>query len=215
MIDYSLCLVTDEKIQDIETILHIILQAIKGGVFIVQLREKTISTKNFVYKATKIKSILDQKNIPLIINDRVDVALAIDAAGIHLGQDDIPYDLARKLLGKNKIIGLSVSTAEEIEQARTWDVDYFGVGAIFKTQTKDMKNPVLGLEGLKKIRNITAKPIIGIGGINKTNAKEVINAGADGIAVVSAICGNDDPFLATLNLKTIISKAKTTLTRSF
>jgi thiamine-phosphate pyrophosphorylase len=206
MIDYSLYLVTDEKIQNFYQLKDMLIQAIRGGITIVQLREKKLSTNEYINKAKQIKKILDKKNIPLIINDRIDVALAVDASGVHIGQHDMPYRIARKILGKNKIIGLSISTISQMQKAKNLDVNYFGVGHLFTTPTKKNDHPPLGIAGFKKIRTMTQKKLIAIGGINKTNTKNVIAAGANGIAVVSAICSSSNVKKTTQELKNIVTK---------
>lgn len=205
-IDYGVYLVTDRDLSLNRPLTEIVEKAAKGGVSIVQLREKTLSTRDFYLEAKKIKTILDDYKIPLIINDRLDIALAVDADGLHIGQSDIPYHEARKILGKNKIIGLSVETIEQARETLNLDIDYLAVSPVFFTNTKnDIARP-LGLDGLREIKQFAKHKIIGIGGINKTNIKDVILAGADGAAVVSAICSAEDSQLATTELKNIISE---------
>ena len=142
----------------------------------------------------------------MIINDRLDIALACDAEGLHIGQSDIPYDIARKLLGKDKIIGLSVECLQDAVNANELDVDYIGISPVFGTPTKTDTAPALGLNGVQEIVKISRHPAVGIGGINKTNAAEVISAGAEGISVVSAIMSAIDPKESALELKSIIQK---------
>jgi thiamine-phosphate pyrophosphorylase len=180
------------------------MQSVQGGVAYIQLREKDISTRLFVEEAIAIKKILEPHKVPLIINDRIDVALACEAEGVHIGQDDMPYAIARKLMGPNAIIGLSVENWEDVEKSQSLDVDYIGVSPIFPTLTKTDTKGNWGLEGLAKIKAFSRHTLVAIGGINETNAKEVIAAGADCIAVVSAICSAPDPAEATGNFKNII-----------
>ncbi len=180
---------------------HRILESIKGGVSIVQLREKNASFEEFVEIARQLKAILRPLQIPLIINDRVDVALAARADGIHLGQSDHDVKVARKTLGGNAIIGLSIETLKQAEQAVNMPVDYLAISPIFPTQTKHDCARHLGLEGLKKISAISPFPVIAIGGINEDNAKMIMEAGAKGIAVVSAIFDAPCPKSAAQNLR--------------
>jgi len=182
----------------------VVLQAVQGGAAYVQLREKDLSTRGFVEEAISIKKLLAPYHVPLIINDRIDVALASGADGIHIGQEDMPYATARKLMGEKAIIGLSVETWEDVEAAEKLAVDYIGVSPVFATPTKtDTKEP-WGLEGLKKIKSVSRHPLVAIGGINQMNARAVVSAGADCLAVVSAICAADDPEAATRKILELI-----------
>ena len=203
--DLSLYLVTDRSLtlgRDIEWIVE---EAIKGGVTMVQLREKDISAKEFIKLAIKLKTLLKPYKVPLIINDRLDVFLASDADGIHIGQSDMPYTITRKLVGKDKIIGLSVENIEQVQNANYLDVDYIGISPAFTTLTKtDIAEP-FGLEGLRKVMEVTNHPAVAIGGINLTNAGSVILTGVSGIAVVSAICSAPNPREASYHLKNLIS----------
>jgi thiamine-phosphate pyrophosphorylase len=203
----GLYLVTDRELCDGRDLKTIILQAVKGGVSCVQLREKNASTRFFVEEAREVKRLLTPFRIPLIINDRIDVALAVEADGIHIGQEDMPYDIARRLMGPKATIGLSVEKWEDVELAEALDVDYLGVSPIFETPTKTNTKGMWGLEGLARIRAYSRHPLVAIGGLNATNAKEVILAGADSIAVVSAICSAQEPLLASQTLHTLISSA--------
>lgn len=194
-IDYSLYLVTDRNILKNRDLKDEVENAIKGGVTLVQLREKECGGKDFLKYAVEVKEITDKYDIPLIINDRVDIALAIDAAGVHVGQNDIPAKVVRELIGKNKILGISASNLEEAKKAVEDGADYLGVGAIYSTSTKkDAKNVKLNM--LKEIRDNIKIPIVAIGGIDKNNAKEVIECNIDGIAVVSAILSENNIELA-------------------
>ncbi|AFM02676.1 thiamine-phosphate diphosphorylase [Bernardetia litoralis DSM 6794] len=209
-IDYSLMYVTDDRITDDSLFFYILEASLKGGASIVQLREKKIDTKNFFHRALKVKSLCEKYKVPCIINDRVDIALAVNADGIHLGQKDMPHSIARKLLGKDKIIGLSVSNTQQAIDANTMDVDYIGISPIFgtTTKTKDLDKP-LGIKGLKEIKQNSLKPIICIGGINKENTTEIIQNGSNGIAVVSAISKAENAEIETKILKNIICQAGT------
>jgi thiamine-phosphate pyrophosphorylase len=200
-------LVTDRGLCRNRPLQDIVLQAIQGGAAYVQLREKEMSTRDFVEEALAVKKLLAPRQVPLIINDRIDVALAVGAEGIHIGQEDMPYAMARRLLGEKAIIGLSVETWADVEAAESLAVAYIGVSPVFDTPTKtDTKEP-WGLEGLKKIKSFSRHPLVAIGGINETNARDVVAAGADCLAVVSAICSASDPVAATINLKNRIDSA--------
>ncbi len=165
-------------------------QAIRAGVSVVQYRNKDVSTGDF-YKEALVLRRLCEKTV-FLINDRVDIALAVNADGVHLGQDDLPYDAARKLLGKDKIIGLTVHSLQEALAARDMGADYIGVSPIFATTTKADAGKPSGLECLTKIRREVKLPIVAIGGLNLSNASTVINAGADAICAISAVVTKAD-----------------------
>lgn len=206
MIMKGIYLVTDQKACQGKSLESIVLGAIKAGVSCVQLREKNTGTRLFLKKAQNLSSILKPAGIPLIINDRVDIALAAKATGVHLGQSDMPYEHARKLMGPGAIIGLSVETWEDVQKAQDLDVDYLGVSPVFLTPTKtDTKTP-WGLGGLEKIRNYSCHPLVAIGGLDTSNAQKVIKAGADAVAVVSAICSAKDAFDATTQLVSLFEQ---------
>jgi thiamine-phosphate pyrophosphorylase len=197
---HGLYLVTDRELCLGRPLEEVVLQAVKGGVSMVQLREKQASTRLFVEEAERIKRLLAPYGVPLIINDRADVALAVGAAGVHVGQDDMPYRHARKLLGKEAIIGLSVETMAQVLEAEAYDVDYLGVSPIYETATKPDTRGSWGLEGLAEVRRVSRHRLVAIGGLNAGNAESVVRAGADSIAVVSAICSAPDPQDAALAL---------------
>lgn len=200
--------VTDRELSKGRPIEDIVAAAAKGGATIIQLREKECSTREFIDIGKRVKEILTPYDIPLIINDRLDVALAIDADGIHVGQSDMPYEIARHYLGPDKIIGLSVESIEDAREAENMDVDYLGVSPIFFTPTKTDLKRELGLDGLQKIASFSRHPLVGIGGLNVSNAADVIKHGGDGVAVVSAICSADNPETATRHLVDIVRSAK-------
>lgn len=206
--DLSLYLVTDRSLSLERTLEYVVSEAAKGGVTMVQLREKDCSTLEFYQQAILLKECLQPYNIPLIINDRLDIALACDAEGLHIGQSDIPYAIARKILGKDKIIGLSVECLQDAMDANELDVNYIGISPVFGTITKTDTAPALGLDGVREIVNISKHPSVGIGGINQGNAADIIEAGADGISVVSAIMSATDPKESALQLRSIIQKSK-------
>lgn len=197
-IDYSLYLVTNSDNKTNSEFLDIIEQSILGGVSLVQLREKTKSTLDFFNLACDVKKITKKYDVPLIINDRIDIALAVDAEGVHIGQDDMPASIAREILG-DKIIGVSASNLEEAIRAEEDSADYIGVGAIFTTQTKDDAKNV----SITELKNITKNvniPIVAIGGINKSNVDNLLYTGIDGISVVSAIMNSDNPLKSSKEL---------------
>ena len=199
-------LVTDQKACQGKPLESIVLDAVTAGVSCVQLREKEIGTRLFLEKALALKSILEPAGIPLIINDRVDIALAAKADGVHIGQTDMPYEHARSLMGPKAVIGLSVETWEDVEKAQDLDVDYLGVSPVFSTPTKtDTKTP-WGLGGLEKIKDYSCHPLVAIGGLDTSNAEKVIKAGADAIAVVSAICSANDSFDAAKQLVSLFEQ---------
>lgn len=169
------------------------MEAVRGGVTSVQLREKHLATRAFVATAAHLKALLAPFGIPLIINDRVDVALAVGAHGVHVGQDDMPCETVRRLMGPTALIGLSVECWEDVVRAQDQPVDYLGVSPIFATPTKTDTRGAWGLEGLARIRAFSRHPLVAIGGLNEANIPAVVHAGAEGIAVVSALCAATDP----------------------
>jgi thiamine-phosphate pyrophosphorylase len=209
-IDYSLYLVTDRGLARGRPIQDIVKAAVLGGVTCVQLREKDCSTLEFIEQALSIKDYLSARGIPLIINDRLDVAQAVKADGIHLGQTDMPLDMARAMVGDTMIIGISAESLEDAVEAEKGGADYLGVSPVYATPTKTDTAPPLGLEGLRQIRTAVKIPLVGIGGLNHENAADVIRNGADGVAVVSAIVAAEDPAAAAAELNQLISGAKET-----
>lgn len=205
--DFGLMYVTDDSIRDDKLFFSILEAALRGGANSIQLREKNNNTLSFYHRAVTTENLCKKYNIPLIINDRLDIALAVNAHGLHIGQKDIPFAIARKILGKDKIIGLSVSNEMQAIEANELDVDYIGLSPVFATKTKttDLDIP-LGIEGLKKIRNLSNKPIICIGGIDICNTIDLIANGADGIAVISSISKAENPELETTKLRQALCK---------
>jgi thiamine-phosphate pyrophosphorylase len=206
--DLSLYLVTDRDLSMGRSLEEIVEEAVKGGITMLQLREKNTSTADFYKIACSLKNLLKGHNIPLIINDRLDIAIASDADGLHIGQSDMPYSVVRKILGKDKIIGLSVETIEQAREANKLDVDYIGLSPVFSTNTKTDINTPLELEGIREIASFTKHKTVAIGGINTQNTGDIIKNGADGIAVVSAIISQDSPRMAAAELKKIIKEAR-------
>lgn len=199
-IDYSIYLVTDRHLMSTETLEEAVEQAIIGGCTLVQLREKDCSSLDFYNTAVKIKGITDKYNVPLIINDRLDIALAVDAAGVHVGQSDMPATIVRKIIGEDKIIGVSTGSLEEALKAQKDGADYLGVGAMYSTGTKKDANPT-SMEELKKIRENVTLPIVVIGGINKERVRDFNEINIDGLAIVSAIIAQKDIVQATKDIK--------------
>ena len=207
--DYRLYLVTDRNCLQQQTLEQAVEQAILGGVTLVQLREKAIASKAFYERALRIKAICHHYNVPLLINDRVDIALAVEADGVHIGQSDLPCGVVRQILGKDKIIGVSARTAQQAIQAQADGADYLGVGAMFATSTKADAQTVT-IASLTQIRQAVTLPIVAIGGINHTTlpalqqALQAADTSIDGVAVVSAILGQKDVKLASQKLKEMI-----------
>jgi len=209
-ISYSLYLVTDRSLSRGRPTSEIVRAAVQGGVTCVQLREKKCSTREFIAEAMAVRGFLKQRGIPLIINDRVDVAQAVGADGVHLGQGDIPLATARAILGESKVIGISAESLRDAVEAESGGADYLGVSPIFATPTKTDTAAPLGLDGLRAIRREVKLPLVAIGGLNAGNSAAVIGGGADGIAVVSAIVAADDPELAARELARHIAQARRT-----
>ena len=205
-IDYSVYLVTDQFDFSEDEFLKIIEESLKAGTTVIQIREKTSTTLDFYNLAKKVKQITDKYDVPLIINDRLDIALAVDAAGVHLGQDDMPCKIARCILGPDKIIGISTHTLEESMKAQEDGADYLGVGAVYPTDTKSDATFATD-EELKKIQDNIKIPYVAIGGISIENAKETVNKyDFSGVAVVSAIMKSDNPEEATKKLLSEVKK---------
>lgn len=204
-IDYSVYLVTDRGLLKGRKLTEVIEEAILGGTTIVQLREKLTSSLEFYEVAKEVKKITDKYNVPLIINDRIDIALAVDASGVHLGQSDIPCSIAKKILPKGKIVGVSAHNLKEAEQALKDGADYLGCGAVFNTSTKKDVT-TLSYEGLKEITSNIDIPVVAIGGINEDNISTLKGSGINGVAVVSSIIGKENVKSAAENLKELVKK---------
>lgn len=206
-LDYSLYLVTDRSVLGNKSLEESIKKAILGGVTVVQLREKMVSSMEFYNIALKVKAITDKYNVPLIINDRLDIALAVDAAGVHVGQKDLPAKVARKVLGDKKILGVSTATVKEAIKAEKDGADYLGIGSVFQTSTKkDARN--ISVDKLREIKGFVNIPAVAIGGVNESNVSKLKGTNIDGIAVISAILGKDDVGLAATNLKNIFLEGR-------
>ncbi len=199
-IDLSLYLVTNRGTLALEDFFRIIRQSIDGGVKVVQLREKEASAREMCAIGRSLHSFLKPLGIPLIINDRVDVAHAVNADGVHLGQSDLSVAEARAILGKQAIIGLSVETIEQAIAASDEDVDYLAASPVFQTKTKSDCSRPWGLEGLKQLCSISRHPIVAIGGINETNVEKILDCGAAGVAIVTAIFNAPCPKTAAIRM---------------
>lgn len=184
---------------------EVVRAAVRAGVAAVQLREKDATTRFFIEEAIRIRKLMEPYGIPLLINDRVDVAMAAGAHGVHLGQNDMPVTMARKLMGTEAIIGVSVETMAQVDTAEILPVDYIGVSGIFPTPTKTDLTDYWGIDGLKAVCARSRHPLVAIGGIHAGNAAAIIAAGADMIAVVSAICASEDPESSARAIINIIS----------
>lgn len=191
-VNYSMYLVTDRSILGERDLNKAVEESILGGTTIVQLREKNISDENFLEIAKSLKGITDKYFVPLIINDNVKVAKLIGAAGVHIGQKDESLEYARKILGDEKIIGVSVGSVEEAKIAQNCGADYIGIGTIFFTSSKKDINKPLGIKGLKEIVDSVNIPNVAIGGIHLANIREVMNTGTNGVAIISEILGKED-----------------------
>ena len=204
-IDFSLNVILDQDWIQERDLAALTESVLAGGATLIQYRNKSGSAKQFYDNARLIHKITKQSRIPLIINDRIDIAIAAGAEGVHVGQDDIPVPAVRQILGLNKLIGLSVSRPDD--SVMVHDADYLGVGAMFRTESKDDAE-FGGIKLMKQIRKLYQLPLIGIGGITNANAAQVIRAGADGIAVISAVLGSRDPEQATRELLDIVQMEK-------
>lgn len=189
--DYSIYLVTDDGCLQGRALIDCVREALEGGVTLVQYRAKTASSAKMYNEALQLKALCDSFNVPLIINDRLDIAMAVGAAGVHLGQDDLPCAVARRILGEEYLIGVSAHNPTEAKAALQSGADYLGCGAVFGTATKaDVKK--LGTDGLAAICREKGLPVVGIGGVTADNYREVRAAGADGAAIVSGILAQPD-----------------------
>jgi thiamine-phosphate pyrophosphorylase len=207
-LDWRLCFIADSEAARGRDVLELISEAVGGGATLIQLRGKAWTTREFLRVGLEAALFLRPKKIPLIINDRLDIALACRAGGIHLGQEDLPLPLARRILGKRKLIGISVATPEEARIAEKEGADYLGIGPVFPTLSKQSPGPFLGLEGIRRVRAAVKLPLLAIGGINAANAAAVISAGADGVAVISAISSARDLRWAAVELVEALGELK-------
>ncbi|WP_138294534.1 MULTISPECIES: thiamine phosphate synthase [unclassified Clostridium] len=206
-VDYTLYLVTDRELMSTKTLDEAVAQAVQGGCTLVQLREKECTSLEFYQQALRVKAICDAAGVPLIINDRADIAQAVDAAGVHLGQSDLPCKVARRMLGPDKIVGVSAGTLPEALKAAADGADYLGVGAMYATATKQDAD-VTTMEELKAIRAAVDLPIVIIGGVNETTLPRFAHTGVDGAAVVSAIIAQKDIAAAARRLYPLAAALK-------
>jgi thiamine-phosphate pyrophosphorylase len=207
-VDYGLYLVTDSALSWGRPPLDVVRAAVDGGATCVQVREKDVSSREYVARLLPVRELLRERGIPLFVNDRVDIALAVEADGIHLGQTDLPLTMARRIAGNRLIVGISCEAPHDAVEAERGGADYVSVSPVFATPTKTDTAPGLGLDGVRAIRAAVRVPVVAIGGINATNAAEVIRAGADGICVVSAIVSARDPRAAAATLRDIVERAR-------
>lgn len=206
--DWTLYVITDAKLSRGRPHVEVIRAAIRGGATIVQYREKEGTTRQLLQEAQALRELTRAAGIPFIVNDRVDIALAVDADGVHVGQDDLPARIARRLMGPGKIIGVSASNLQEALEAEAEGADYIGAGPVFATPTKPDAAPPIGLEGLAEICRRVSIPVVAIGGIHEGNAGSVIEAGAAGVAVVSAIVAAPDVEHAARRLRAVVEAAQ-------
>jgi thiamine-phosphate pyrophosphorylase len=207
-LDWSLYLVTDPELVGQRPLLEVVAAAIRGGVRLVQYRDKHASTRAMVQTAGALVRLCRRMEVSFLVNDRVDVALAVDADGVHVGQEDMPVALARKLLGPGKLLGVSVRSAAEISQAEQDGADHLSLSPVFATPTKPDHQMPLGLDGVRALAAVSRLPLIAIGGIQLHNAARVISAGAQGICVVSAIFAASDPEQAARALRRAVDEAR-------
>ena len=205
---FSLYVICDENAGKGRDIIDICKTAIEGGAKIIQLRLKNYSSRDLFKKALNLKKALKDKDVLFIINDRPDIAIAVDADGVHLGPTDLPINAARKILGKEKIIGATVKNPIEAKEAEKEGANYVAASHVFPTKTKIVPYPPIGIEGIKAIKEAVSIPVVAISGINKNNAKQVIEAGADVIAVCSSVVSADDPKTAAKEIIQEIQKGK-------
>lgn len=192
-LDYSVYLVLDPVLTENLGMVKTAELAVEGGATIVQLRAPQWKKRRRYECAIELKKVLSAYHVPLIIDDDVDIAIACDAAGVHVGQKDLPVDIVRKMMGPDKIVGLSINTIDEMRLVDPKIVDYVGIGPIFSTSTKPDAAAPIGFDGLCELIKLSPVPAVAIGGIKKRHVKEVVQAGAQGLAVVSAICGQSSP----------------------
>ena len=203
---YKLYLVISEEACRGRDLLWVAEEALKGGVDLVQLREKHKTTPEFMALAVKLKALLDKHNVPLIINDNIEVAMEINAAGLHVGNSDIAPSEVKELWPECGLLGYSIEYIEQLSGIEVHYANHLGISPVFSTATKTDTVTEWGLDGIAQIRKLTDKPLVAIGNINAANAKAIMNAGADCLAVVSAICGADDPRLAAMDILSVINE---------
>lgn len=202
--DYGVYLVTDRALCLGRDLVDVVSAAVQGGASLVQLREKNCDTRDFVALARRVREVLEPAGVPLLVNDRIDVALACGAQGVHVGQSDMHPADVRALVGPDALVGLSVETMEHIREADSLGVDYLGVGPVYATATKPDHSKPWGMEGLRKARAVSSLPMVAIGSVNLDNATQVMEQGMDGVAVVSALCSAHSPRDAARQLRSMV-----------
>lgn len=207
--NWQVYLVTQDSLSGDHSTEAVVEAAIDGGVDVVQLREKETSARSRYELGQRLRDLTAEAGVPLLVNDRVDIAQAIDADGVHVGDSDLPPAVARDILGSDAIIGYSASTVAEAERAEAAGADYLGVGAVYGTSSKDVsaEEDGIGTERIEAIARAVSIPVVGIGGITADNAGDVVDAGADGVAVISEITAADDPQAATAALGEVVAHA--------
>ncbi|WP_448381819.1 thiamine phosphate synthase [Desulfosoma sp.] len=206
--DWSLYVITDAAVIGDRPLLHVVEAALRGGAGVLQYREKKKPTRRMVEEAAALAALCRRHRAVFIVNDRIDVALAVEADGVHLGQDDMPVDAARRLLGPRRLIGVTVHNLKEIEEAQRGGVDYISLAPVFATPTKPDHQTPMGVDGLKRLMEAVRCPAVAIGGINAQNIADVIRTGVDGVCVVSAVLGQDDPEEAARSLRRLMDEAR-------
>jgi thiamine-phosphate pyrophosphorylase len=207
-VDWSVYVITDRGVAGDRSILEVVRAAIRGGASVVQLREKSATTREMIELGRALHGVTEPAGVPLIVNDRLDVALAIDAEGVHVGMDDMPVPLARRLLGPRRLLGYSPNTVEAALQGQREGADYLGVGDVFGTPSKPDAGEPIGLGGLVAVVRAVSIPVVAIGGITVENAPAVARAGAAGVAVISAVVGAEDPEAAARRLNHAVSTGR-------
>ncbi|MFW6135923.1 MAG: thiamine phosphate synthase [Chloroflexota bacterium] len=207
-IDWSVYVITDRRAAGDRPLADVIREALAGGATAVQLREKIAATREIIELGQALHAITRAAQVPLIVNDRVDIALAVGAEGVHVGQEDMPAPLARGLIGPGRILGVSAGTVAEARQAQVDGADYLGVGDVYGTPSKPDAGEPIGVQGLREIAEAVSIPVVGIGGITADRVAAVIEAGAAGVAVISAVVGAPDPEAAAHRLRQIVRRSK-------
>ncbi len=207
-VDFAVYVITDRRLARGRSHEEIAAAAIAGGATVVQLRDKDLTTRQMVETAARMLAVTRPAGVPLVINDRVDVALAVDADGVHLGPDDLAVGAARRILGPARLVGASAGTVDEAVQAEREGADYLGVGSVFHTSSKPDAGSPIGIEGLRRIVQAVRLPVVAVGGITHGNAAEAIRAGAAGVAVISAVVAAADIAAATRSLVEVVRAAR-------
>jgi thiamine-phosphate pyrophosphorylase len=213
LFDLSLYLVLDPDLCRDHSMVETTMAAIAGGATLIQLRDKKAGTEGLIRVGRELMRAMEGTNVPLIVNDDIDATIAIGAHGLHVGQDDLPSQIARDRLGPDKIIGLSIESEDVAQKVDHSIVDYVGIGPIFATATKPDHKPAIGFDGLEKLVRMVGLPSVAIGGLKGEHALPALESGADGIAVVSAICGQPDPKQATAYIAKKLKSARAYLSQ--